>query len=272
MNVAQVSIELILAGILALCAFVLPLWTGTEFSRDFLQSNAFFGILGIAYLFGVVFDKLADTILNPFEKFKRLQKADEYLSKHPQYKKDPYPQNRLEFQLRKAKDGRLEWMDSLKSRIRTSRELAVLGLPATMGIVLYENVAKGCTEAATCPSRWSFFSVGINVVLVFAAVLISKRHAKMPTTDQLKTDQKERAAQITHARKQMHIYSSVYYLMMINSLVAIGFVAVGNWEVAVIGLGGVAMTVLGLWTWNSITGTYLKFLAREMTNLRKEEK
>ncbi|MDO8754802.1 MAG: hypothetical protein Q7J80_12970 [Anaerolineales bacterium] len=272
MNTAQVSIELILAGILALCAFVLPFWTGSDISKDLLQSNALIGFLGMAYLFGVVFDKLADMILNPFEKFKRLQQADEYLSDHPRCKGDPYPQNVLEFRLRKSKDGRLDWMDSLKSRIRTSRELAVLGLPATMGITLYQSLAKDCAGAAICPSRGLYMFVVINIVLVFAAVLNSKSHSRMPNTNQLKTDKFERARQMIQARRQMYINSSVYYLMMINSALAIAFVAVGNWGVAVFGLGGVFITLLGLWTWSTITRTYLKFIAREMPNLRREEK
>ena len=272
MNTAQVSIELILAGILALCAFVLPFWTGSEINKDLLQANVLIIFLGVAYLFGVVFDKLADMILNPFEKFKRLEQADEYLTDHPNYKKDPYPQNILEFRLRKNKDGQLDWMDSLKSRIRTSRELAVLGLPATMGIAMYQSMARDCAIAAACPSRWVYVFVAINVLLVIAAVLNSKNIDKMPNTHHLKADKKERTLQMAQARRQMYINSSVYFLVMLNSAIAIAFVALGNLGIAVFGLAGIFITLLGLWTWSTITRTYLKFIAREMPDLRKEEK
>jgi len=275
-NTAQVSIELVLAGILALCAFILPFWTGSDISKDLLQSNALIGILGVAYLFGVVFDKLADMILSPFEKFKRLQQADEYLSDHPRYKGDPYPQNVLEFRLRKSKDGRLDWMDSLKSRIRTSRELAVLGLPAAMGIALYQNLSRECAAAQqVCPARWLYVFIAINLALILIAVRRSSGESKIPKTDRLKTDKKERAEQMNRARKNMSGESMVYILMMANSALAIAVAAAspsGGWGLAIFGLGGVITALLVLWTWNIITRTYMKFLAREMPELRKEAK
>ena len=276
MNTAQVSIELVLAGILALCAFALPFWTGSDISKDLLQSNALIGILGMAYLFGVVFDKLADTILSPLEKFNRLLQANEYLSDHPRYKGDPYPQNVLEFRLRKSKDGRLDWMDSLKSRIRTSRELAVLGLPAAMGITVYQSVSKECASAQqACPARWLYVFIAINLGLIFIAAWNSSGESKIPKTDKVKTNKDQREGQMIQARKNMFRDSIVYYLMMANSALAIAVSAAshpGNWGLAIFGAGGMISSLLALWTWNTITRTYMKFLAREMPELRKEVK
>ena len=86
MNTAQVSIELILAGILALCAFVLPFWKGESISPQLLQSEALIGFLGLAYLLGVVFDKLADTMLTPAEHYLRIKQGAKFLDDHKSFK------------------------------------------------------------------------------------------------------------------------------------------------------------------------------------------
>ena len=86
MNTARVSVELVLAGILGLCVFVLPFFPGADLRSDLPQNEALIGVLGLAYL--------------------------------------------------REKDWRLDWMNTLKSRIHTSRELTKPGLPATLGIVL----------------------------------------------------------------------------------------------------------------------------------------
>lgn len=264
MNTAQVSVELILAGILAICSFVLPFAAGNDFDQALTADNMIFiAALGAAYLFGVVFDKLADVLLNPFEKYKRLQRADEYLKKYPKYKNDPFPQNELEYRLRKEKDGRLDWMDSLKSRIRTSRELAVFGLPATAGIVIYLRTLTDC-KAIICEQNNQHWFVGVNIILMVIAVLTARRNQGIPNTDDLAQDSTQRASQMTLAQKKMLIQPWTYYLILLNSITAITLNTQSNTSIAIFGFGGAFITLLGFWSWNTITQTYLKFIAREM--------
>src|SRR5438034_6254538 len=138
MKTAEVAIEHILTGVLALCAFLLPFLSEFGIAGKVLQNEVLVGALGVAYLFGVAFDRLADTILSSMEHYLRLSLADEYLgNKKPTLDGDPFPQDQLEFALRSQKSGRLEWMDSLRSRIRTSRGLCVLGAPAAMGLLIF---------------------------------------------------------------------------------------------------------------------------------------
>ncbi|MFN8384924.1 MAG: hypothetical protein U0X92_00705 [Anaerolineales bacterium] len=54
-------------------------------------------------------------------------------------------------------------MNSLKSRIRTSRELAVLGLPAVMGLTIYQ------TSRA---SWWIFLPVALNLLLFIVTIAL----------------------------------------------------------------------------------------------------
>lgn len=275
MNTAQVSIELILAGILALCAFVLPFWKGTSIDPQLLQNEALIGFLGLAYLLGVVFDKLADTMLTPAEHFLRIKQGAKYLDDHKTFKgKDPFPQNDLEFSLKKAKDGRLEWMNSLKSRIRTSRELAVLGLPAVMGLTIYQT---------TRASWWIFLPVALNLLLFIAMIWLESRtsdedssekakQAKLKT-NQLSPDREIRELQVRQMRRQTHIASIPYYLLLANSVITTGVIAVFNLDnqiIVLLAVGGTIISLLALWSCLRITRTYLKFVAREMSSMLKK--
>lgn len=276
MNTAQVSIELVLAGILALCAFVLPFFPDADLGSDLLTSEALVGVLGLAYLLGVVFDKLADTMLHPAEHLLRLRQADEYLHDHPGFKRaDAYPQNKLEFNLRKAKDGRLDWMNSLKSRIRTSRELAVLGLPAAMGIVIHLSAAP----------QWIYITILLNFFLFMITVWIESNSVDQPSqksrwrlkrtrTHDLSKNAGERKSELKRAEVQAHKTSIPYYLLIVVSTGTIGILAVLNPEnrqLPIIGAGGFILSMLALWTCLTITRTYIRFVAREMPAYLKEK-
>lgn len=284
MNIAQVSIELVLAGILALCAFVLPVWNGSNVNAGILQSEALIGILGIAYLLGVIFDKLSDAILGPRETWMRLEQADKYLKKNRNYKgKDGFPQKELEFLLKREKDGRLEWMDSLKSRIRTSRELAVLGLPAIAGILIHNKVTSKCS--ATCPEQWVYIFVAINLIL-FISPIWTEAKASEDNTDNKKKENKaikthhlsrnpdERAVQMEQAKQQTRAAFIPYILLVTNSILAIIVIWLyhpKDMEIVLIGAGGTIITLLALWTTLRISQTYMKFIVLAMPEYLAEK-
>lgn len=285
MNTAQVSIELVLAGILALCSFVLPFWRGSELSQNLLQTDALIGILGLAYLFGVVFDKLADTILSPMEDFLRLKQAHTILEHRVKAKpKDAFPQNRLEYELRSTKDGKLDWMNSLKSRIRTSREVAVLGLPASMGIAIYQGLANDCAQTSpVCSAHWIYLFVFLNLILFVLAAWMESRRSDEESKDakviRIKTgdldhDPIVRKRQMGQAENQMWVDSRIYQLILLNSAIAITIVAFlkpeNSW-IAMLSVGGLIVSVLSLWACLRITRTYIKFVARAGREADKEK-
>ncbi|MCC7118791.1 MAG: hypothetical protein IT310_09720 [Anaerolineales bacterium] len=285
MNTAQVSIELILAGILALSAFVLPFWKGQGIDPAFLQNEALIGFLGLAYLLGVVFDKLADTMLTPAEHLLRIKQGAKYLDEHPNFKgSDPFPQNDLEFSLKKAKDGRLDWMNSLKSRIRTSRELAILGLPAVMGLTTYMGVTKNCVaNQPACATGWVYLPVVLNMIFFIAAIYLDSKTSDEDSTDksvspklkthQLSHDRKTRERQLQQTKRQVHSASIPYYLLLANSILTTGTIAAFNFDnstIVLVAVGGAMISLLALWSCLRITRTYLKFVAREMASLPKK--
>jgi hypothetical protein len=286
MNTAQVSIELVLAGILALCAFVLPFWRGADISQDLLQTDILILVLGGAYLFGVVFDKLADFLLSPFEHYLRLQEANRRLNRGSR-SKDPFPQDKLEFKLRKANDGRLDWMNSLKSRIRTSREVAVLGLPASLGFVIYEGVTRDCAinGGPDCSRSWIYMFVGLNIVIFLVGIWrewgadeeSSAQPTKAPSplfgsgkggrihTRGLSHDSEQRRDQMRRSREQLRAESQLYYLLVINSAIAMAVVAVFSAEhswIPLFGAGALIFSLLSFWTWHRITRTYIHFVSK----------
>ena len=273
MNTAQVSVELVLAGILGLCAFVLPFFPGTDISADLLQNEALIGILGLAYLLGVIFDKLADSLLNPREHYLRLKQAAKNLVRIKDLKgSDPFPQDNLEYLLKKEKDGRLDWMNSLKSRIRTSRELTVLGLPATLGIILQLGDSM----------PWMYASIGLNLLFITSPLwrqLIAPgegsqksnqttwRHTR---TDDISKSEKDRKTQLENLKKQMHLDSIPYYLLLAVSTISIAIMSLLNPEnsfIPLFGAGGLIISLLAWWTCERIMGTYFEFISRELTTI-----
>jgi hypothetical protein len=260
---AEVAIEHILAGLLALAAFGLPLLSGLCLDWKFPQREVLIGVLGLAYLFGIVFDKLTDTVLSPLEQWLRLKRADEHLKTNtPGYRGDPFPQDALEFSLRGKPDGRLEWMDSLRSRIRTSRGLAVLGFPAALGMAVFQQCLQddGMAHAYTLVVANLFFIVG--------SLWIAERF-KLPRTTTLVKDANKRAGQMHEGRTHMRRAIAWFAILLIPSVMV---TADGAWRTAhvesvVIGAGGAVACLLGLWSWHRITSTYLAFIARKLPEL-----
>ncbi len=272
MKTAKVAIEHVLAGLLALCAFVLPLLSGLGDDQKLPQSEALVGVLGIAYLFGIVFDKLADTVLSPIDKWLRLNMADDHLeNSRTCFNGDPFPQDALEFSLRGDQDGRLEWMDSLRSRIRTSRGLAVLGLPAAVGIAIHQSFEKDHLVSLNW-FGWPYSPVLINLLLIVGSIWLSSRRGfELPKTSDLCEDECKRNKQMIEARKKMLVGIFLYVVLLIACAVTVSTIAVtAHSKSAVIGIFGTVATLAGLWTWRSITKTYMKFVQQKLPELLGE--
>lgn len=266
MKTAEVAIEHILTGMLALCAFALPLLPSVHISQK-LDATEAAGVLGMAYLFGVVFDRLADTILGPMEHHLRLSLAHRFLKDNqPRYKGDPFPQNALEFSLRSEQSGRLEWMDSLRSRIRTSRGLSVLGVPAAMGIAIFLRYRNA---SAIVWNSWPYLAVAINVLLMFLSVMIST-YFKPIRTFELSPYSVTRESQMASARWRMRICSLFYFLILLNSAATILLIrplaASGLVRVLIVICGGIAI-LFPWWAWRHITETHMSFIHRKLPDL-----
>ena len=309
MKTAEVAIEHVLTGLLALCAFLLPLLSGLQVNEKLIQSEALIGVLGLAYLFGVVFDRLADTLLSPIEQRLRLRLASESLKRNKAYRGDPFPQDFLEFSLRGEQNGRVDWMDSLRSRIRTSRGLAVFGFPAAMGIAIFFS-AEPVSQVRWY--WWPHLAVAINLVLLSTATAVSSiRHLRArlrarrlkalktlkgskslpnPFRKSLNTkadellkilkpvrtnelrDNTKRTALMNRSTKRMLICSFFFLLMQINSAVTVATLVTWPKQRLVIWLSIVLATALPLVVWYRITETHMNFIHRKLSELLDQEK
>lgn len=269
MNTAEVAIEHVLAGILALCAFALPFFSRQQVSGKFSQTWFIVAVVGAAYVFGVVFDRLADTILSPLEHYTRLKLVTIPKKPLPSYRGDPFPQDLLEFSLRRADDGRLAWMDSLRSRIRTCRGLSVLGAPAAMGIAIFWQWNNEDARLARLHGSLIAVNLFLVVIPVLAQVLFSLKPFegfRLPRTDELACRNKS-ISLLTHALA----LSSCYFAMLIYSLtVTVVTLFASNSTRLAVWLCGVAVFALAFLAWSQITETYMKFVAREMPDLLQE--
>jgi hypothetical protein len=322
MNTAEVAIEHVLTGLLGLCAFLLPLLSGLSVDEKLLQTETLIGVLGLAYLFGVVFDRLADTILSPIEQHIRLRVAIRSLERDeikrieteqsrgnrksssgevpgtPDAHPDPFPQDKLEFSLRGEQSGRVDWMDSLRSRIRTCRGLAVFGLPAAMGIAIFLSAERGSQV------RWEWWphrAVAINLILVFTAIVVSSREfgdlletvraktlvgeelvekleTKAKILKSVKTyelaDGGNRKEQMTQSAKRTRFCSSFYLLMLLNSGLTVA--AIAHWPEQplacfVIVICAAIATALPIFAWYRITETHMNFIHRKLAEFPGEE-
>jgi hypothetical protein len=272
MKTAEVAIEHVLSGILALCAFALPFFSHEQMNLKLIQSGAVVGILGAGYLFGVIFDRVADTILNPVEHYLRLSVAGRHFAQSKlAYEGDPFPQDNLEQFLRQQNDGRLEWMDSLRSRIRTSRGLSVLGAPAAMGIAIF--VEPNAAQSNLRGNPLSF--VVTNLILVLLSVLVTtfltwKKNPWYEAFKSLRTSDLVTGGSdlMKDALLSTVLFSSLYFLMLANSIIATAIILSSHrfTRLAMI-IAGAAIATLVLMVWYRITATYMTFLARNLPEL-----
>jgi hypothetical protein len=121
--------------------------------------------------------------------------------------------------------------------------------------------------------------VAFNLLVFILAAWLESKTAdedsageKLPKrfkTDDLHADPGGRAKQLQQARAQTRTDSIPYYLLMINSGLAIVIVEILKPQtpyIVIIGAGGLVISLLALWTCLRITRTYLKFVARALSD------
>jgi hypothetical protein len=286
MKTAEVAVEHVLTGVLALCAFMLPFFSGPEFDGRLLDSQTSVAVLGLAYLVGIVFDRLTDTMLSPLEQSLRLKLAAEFIEKKlGRYDGDPFPQDKLEYELRKKNDGRTDWMDSLRSRVRTARGLTIMGLPAAMGIAIYLTDPQ--PEQLWGWPPYTF--VGLNFVFLFLSVVASSirlkpdsstyrrlcnvkmvRLARMLESVKTKDLSEEPQGKISQSKTRAVTLSVFYFFMWLTSVAVICKIYL-RWSPA-----GVAIVLLILCAtylmfsvWHRITETQMRFIYQGFSELPK---
>ena len=94
------------------------------------------GVLGVAYLVGVVFDRFADTLLQGHAKHNRIRFALKGRDSLSTPWADVFPEDRLRIEVMLAGDAGAEWMGYLRSRMRLARAVTVFAPGLTLSVML----------------------------------------------------------------------------------------------------------------------------------------
>jgi hypothetical protein len=229
-------------------------------------------LLGFAYLIGMVYDRIADTLLQDLESHSRLQCAlesfkirDYGVDRFSVPPTDPFEDGKYRI-LVLGNSQATDHMEYLRSRLRLTRALATV-LP---GIMLSLLLAMDWGKA----SSW-WMAVAVTLPAIYAATLflkVSKRRKlfkRPPKTYQLEAlrEYMYRACMLReNSRPPRHIlwllfqdevWIGLLLLAITASILILSTRFYARFSVVFVGL---ALTVIVGWSWWRISGTFFSFL------------
>jgi len=231
MKTTEVAAEQVLIGFLVLAAALLPVADLQRALQQGVPLTAAVGFVGVAYLIGVPFDRLADTLLAGVEKWQDARFAERELVTR-----------RAEEEIQAvllAGGAAAEWLDYLRSRIRVARAVSVY-LPA-----LTVSAALGASTQA--PAWLKGLVLGLTLVAYGLAFLATPSPSAVWT-----------------AHEEVPRPMAVPLLASLPFLGAAALVARASPlpPAALCFSGGVALTALSAWSWWRVRHTMLRFLVR----------
>lgn len=292
MKTTELFVELVLIGSMVLAIAVLPLYPEIAAGRvgiplgggasavEIVVGGAV--LLGLVYLIGVVFDRLADTILETWEKHLRLRFAAKSATSSKGENGDPFPEDVFKMRILLKGDSALEWMDYLRTRVRLARSLLVFlpGLTLALQIALIsDRCGPPAGIGALVVSPW----IGVLLLFIYMAVPLMRwlarqasRHRRRlkfrlmtPRTD---SEARFRAyCRLRDLRSQGRVPMSWNLFDFGVGLPALVFAFVLSlsglviWNcttmpIAAIAATGFGLTLLSAWAWSRILNTYRVYL------------
>src|SRR5918999_3923024 len=185
MKTTELFVEQTLTGFLILTAAVSPFlaWETLEELPEVALSSAA-GAIGVAYLLGVIFDRFADTLLERFNRWKRILFAIELKEENKALSPDdPFPEDELEIQVIHQGDEAWEWMDYIRSRIRVLRAMAAFVPTLTVSMEL----TVGFRDRPDLIGAVLFVVVGAYLAAFVAGLLLEQSSWRLPKTYDLRT-------------------------------------------------------------------------------------
>lgn len=263
MNTAEIAIEQLFAGILAMLACLLPFFAlEVAWCALGAGSSLAVGLLGAAYLLGAAFDRVFDGIVGGLEQWARLRFAKKRFDERqaPRPTGDPFPQRELERAIRGAEGGR-EWMSHLRTRLRLTRSVAVAAPLVALGAAYQRFTGTACgagTEPLVTLS-WS----GALPVVVLLAVLGVATWLRPPKTHQVAYDDASVTDRLPKLDLDARWRDAVAPLAVLYGapLVLVCFVAEAPAGTCAALLGGAYVVgALSLWSWWRLLEAYLSFV------------
>ena len=268
MNTTELFVEQVLAGLLVLLTGGLVFNEQLhEVYRDYVGSEGYLEqiiasgvIVSAAYLIGMVYDRVADTLLQDVESHCRLRFAfSEY---KPDNLVDPFEEGKYRIGVLRNEQATAH-MEYLRSRIRLTRALTV-AIPGLMVALLL------AMEGQRLNPWWA-----LTIPLVYLAVLITKlvkrrelfeRPPKTYQTERLRDYYIRRARLIPNAcGKTPFRWDLMADEVWIGLVLLLGFASVlilstGSYGRLWVPATGLLLTLLVGWTWWRISITFYAFL------------
>ena len=204
------------------------------------------GLVGVAYLLGIPFDRFADSFLSGVEKRRRVAFSSENGFAERQ---DRFPEAHLKVLVLNKGGNAAEWMGYLRSRIRLSRALTVFSPAlALAGVLMYwprEHVRAKIV-----------LFVGVWLIYMVSFFLVQSSAEGIPRTDRVKDYERQKAK---YHWKRDPAVAALCCLSLVGLVTGI-FLAARSVGAVVIGILGPLVMILSGWTWWRVTGTFMRFL------------
>lgn len=280
MKTTELYIEQVIIGFLVLAIAALPWAPELGITLGDISIAEGSVLLGLAFLLGIPFDRLADTLTERLDRHHRLLFA---LSKwegkkfpaakpanNNQLEEDIFAEDEYRLQELRDKEAVVKWIDYHRSRIRLARALAVYGPALTLSSTLY---------MARSDPAMSDYKIGVWLGAVVAGYVVWGIVAnpesglfgqKLPRTNETDFEQyakdrdriNEQGQVKKDSRAGVRVWSKEWSLVVpVGVLVAaLSFGLYYKGKTAWIAVGGALVTVISAWTWWRISATYRTYL------------
>jgi hypothetical protein len=300
MKTAELQVEHVLIGAVVLATGLVPwlpeLSRWVEHHDNALNLVAGAVSLGAAYLLGIMFDRLADTLTEPLERHQRLRFGlrQRFIIARVKWTDDPqqpwpdlFPEDRYRMQALRDEEAVVAWVDYQRLRVRLSRALAiylpVLTWCAVVGLGRYRDIGPPHVQLA-----WiGWLVIGLTwVVTLWLESRAPDQHSSewntlftAPRTDRPAAiayakacgfddagdvEDRKRKQRITLARAFAYNPAFVGAMVLIGMTVALAAVLDSNRQPALemlpAAILGGALSVLAMRTWWRISYTYRTYL------------
>lgn len=187
MNATELIVELVLTGLLALAALLLPALVAAGTNLDLTAETAALWVAG-GFLLGVVVDRCADSIMARWEGFLRCKYAfhEELASVRgrllgDQPATDPFPEHWMRVKMMAAGgEGVISWLQQTRVRIRIARTVGMLTPMLTTSAMLAAAVYAHGNLVPESPDSRSLPRFGISAVPQLTALMFWFAVAEIP--------------------------------------------------------------------------------------------
>ncbi len=287
MKTTEIFVEQVLIGFMVLFMGILPFlpelktWLGSSNSSDqdaWKALSAGVVVVGAAYLIGILFDRMIDTLLQDLDEHHR---ARYVLSELPrEHKDDPFPEGEIRSRIMMANKGAtVEWLEYLRTRIRLTRTLAVF-LPGLAVAAIHGGVR---IKLGGAPPVWVWGLMLVPGYIVFGCVLafvkswLSFKAPKTYDRKCMKQYAKSRGYSPESEGKSKQVwsllldisFSSVVLTILVmmaaflflNPYGGVDLFVMAGRQWLLVAIAGLVLAVLSGWAWWRISQTFLRYLS-----------